>query len=117
MVAIYLLFGIGIGTINPPITNSAVSGMPISMTGVAASLASVGRQTGTTLGVADGLARYESKRRERAEGIVSRSRKKVEATHASDPAVYQELYAVIKTSSVAETMKAQEELLEEGPFG
>jgi EmrB/QacA subfamily drug resistance transporter len=52
VVAVYLLFGIGIGTINPPITNSAVSGMPISMTGVAASLASAGRQTGTTLGVA-----------------------------------------------------------------
>jgi hypothetical protein len=37
--------------------------------------------------------------------------------HASDPGVYQELYAAIKASSVAETMKAQEELLEEGPFG
>jgi FAD-dependent urate hydroxylase len=71
----------------------------------------------TTLGVADGLARYESKRRERAELIVARSRKKVEAMHASDPGVYQELYAAIKASSVAETMRAQEELLEEGPFG
>ena len=71
----------------------------------------------TTLGVADGLARYESKRRERAEVIVARSRKKVEAMHASDPGVYQELYAAIKASSVAETMRAQEELLEEGPFG
>jgi hypothetical protein len=40
------------GSINPPITNSAVSGMPVSMSGVAASLASSGRQTGTTLGVA-----------------------------------------------------------------
>ena len=71
----------------------------------------------TTLGVADGLARYELKRRERAEVIVARSRKKVEAMHASDPGVYQELYAAIKASSVAETMRAQEELLEEGPFG
>jgi FAD-dependent urate hydroxylase len=71
----------------------------------------------TTLGVADGLERYESKRRERAEMIVARSRKKVEAMHASDPGVYQELYAAIKASSVAETMRAQEELLEEGPFG
>ena len=52
VLAIYLLFGIAVGTINPPITNSAVSGMPASMTGVAASLASVGRQTGTALGVA-----------------------------------------------------------------
>ena len=48
----YLLFGIALGTVNPPITNSAVSGMPGSMAGVAASLASTGRQTGTTLGVA-----------------------------------------------------------------
>src|SRR5215469_9773541 len=50
--AVYLLFGIAVGTINPPITNSAVSGMPASMAGVAASLASAGRQTGTALGVA-----------------------------------------------------------------
>ena len=71
----------------------------------------------TTLGVADGLARYESKRRERAEMIVALSRKKVETMHASDPEVYQELYAAIKASSVAETMRVQEELLEEGPFG
>jgi hypothetical protein len=52
VLAIYLLFGIALGTINPPITNTAVAGMPRSMTGVAASLASVGRQSGTTLGVA-----------------------------------------------------------------
>jgi EmrB/QacA subfamily drug resistance transporter len=52
VLAVYLLFGIALGTINPPITNSAVAGMPRSMTGVAASLASVGRQSGTTLGVA-----------------------------------------------------------------
>jgi len=52
VLAIYLLFGIFLGTINPPITNTAVSGMPTSMAGVATSLASAGRQTGTTLGVA-----------------------------------------------------------------
>jgi hypothetical protein len=67
--------------------------------------------------VADGLARYESKRRERAEVIVARSRKKVEAMHTAGPGAYQELYTAIKASSVAETMKAQEELLEGGPFG
>ncbi|RFU39947.1 DHA2 family efflux MFS transporter permease subunit [Actinomadura logoneensis] len=48
----YLLFGVFLGTVNPPITNTAVSGMPASMAGVAASLASSGRQAGTTLGVA-----------------------------------------------------------------
>ncbi|GAA1313316.1 hypothetical protein Psi02_56950 [Planotetraspora silvatica] len=52
VLAMYLLFGIAQGTVNPPITNSAVSGMPASMAGVAASVASAGRQTGTTLGVA-----------------------------------------------------------------
>jgi EmrB/QacA subfamily drug resistance transporter len=52
VLAVYLLFGVFMGTVNPPITNTAVSGMPRSMAGVAASLASAGRQTGTTLGVA-----------------------------------------------------------------
>ncbi|MEU7616412.1 DHA2 family efflux MFS transporter permease subunit [Micromonospora rifamycinica] len=52
VLAIYLFFGVFQGTINPPITNTAVSGMPRSMAGVATSLASAGRQTGTTLGVA-----------------------------------------------------------------
>ncbi|MFC3980379.1 MFS transporter [Streptosporangium jomthongense] len=48
----FLLFGVFLGAVNPPITNTAVSGMPRSMAGVAASLASAGRQSGTTLGVA-----------------------------------------------------------------
>ncbi|HXZ69476.1 MAG TPA: MFS transporter, partial [Streptosporangiaceae bacterium] len=52
VLAVYLLFGMFLGTVNPPITNTAVSGMPRSMAGVATSLASAGRQTGTTLGVA-----------------------------------------------------------------
>ncbi len=52
LLAVYLLLGLFLGTVNPPITNTAVSGMPRSMAGVAASLASAGRQTGTTLGVA-----------------------------------------------------------------
>jgi EmrB/QacA subfamily drug resistance transporter len=52
VIAIYVLFGLFLGTVNPPITNTAVSGMPRSMAGVAGSLASAGRQTGTTLGVA-----------------------------------------------------------------
>jgi EmrB/QacA subfamily drug resistance transporter len=52
VLATYLLFGIFMGAVNPPITNTAVSGMPLSMAGVAAAVASTGRQTGTTLGVA-----------------------------------------------------------------
>jgi EmrB/QacA subfamily drug resistance transporter len=52
VLAVYLLFGVFQGTVNPPITNTAVAGMPRSMAGVATALASAGRQTGTTLGVA-----------------------------------------------------------------
>ncbi|MUN38859.1 DHA2 family efflux MFS transporter permease subunit [Actinomadura litoris] len=52
VLGVSVLFGVFLGTVNPPITNTAVSGMPRSMAGVAASLSSTGRQVGTTLGVA-----------------------------------------------------------------
>ena len=48
----YALFGMGIGLINPAISNSAVSGMPLSQAGVAAAIASTSRQVGAALGVA-----------------------------------------------------------------
>jgi EmrB/QacA subfamily drug resistance transporter len=48
----YVLFGMGFGMVNAPITNTAVSGMPRSQAGVAASVASTSRQIGQTLGVA-----------------------------------------------------------------
>ncbi|MFK4103960.1 MFS transporter [Streptomyces sp. NPDC019531] len=48
----YLLFGIGFGLVNAPITNTAVSGMPRAQAGVAAAVASTSRQLGQTLGVA-----------------------------------------------------------------
>ncbi|GAA0669325.1 MFS transporter [Streptomyces thermocarboxydovorans] len=48
----YLLFGIGFGFINAPITNTAVSGMPRAQAGVASAVASTSRQLGQTLGVA-----------------------------------------------------------------
>ncbi len=48
----YTVFGLGFGLINPPITNTAVSGMPPSQAGVAAAVASTSRQVGQTLGVA-----------------------------------------------------------------
>ena len=48
----YFLFGVGIGLLNPPITNTAVSGMPPAQAGVAAAVASTSRTLGTTLGVA-----------------------------------------------------------------
>ncbi|WP_052606406.1 MFS transporter [Acidithrix ferrooxidans] len=48
----YLLFGLGFGLVNAPITNAAVSGMPRQQAGVAAAVASTSRQIGQSLGVA-----------------------------------------------------------------
>jgi EmrB/QacA subfamily drug resistance transporter len=48
----YAIFGAGFGAVNPPITFTAVSGMPDSQAGVAAAVASTSRQVGQTLGVA-----------------------------------------------------------------
>jgi MFS family permease len=48
----YLLLGAGFGLVNPPITNTAVTGMPSAQAGVAGAIASTARQTGNTLGVA-----------------------------------------------------------------
>ncbi len=52
LIVAYVLFGIGFGLVNPPITNTAVSGMPAAQAGVAAAVASTSRQVGQTLGVA-----------------------------------------------------------------
>jgi EmrB/QacA subfamily drug resistance transporter len=52
LVIAYLIFGLGSGLLNPPITNTAVSGMPPAQAGVAAAVASTSRQVGMTLGVA-----------------------------------------------------------------
>ncbi|GAA2524118.1 MFS transporter [Streptomyces fimbriatus] len=48
----YVLFGIGFGFVNAPITNTAVSGMPTAQAGVASAVASTSRQLGQALGVA-----------------------------------------------------------------
>ncbi len=47
-----LVFGVGQGWLNAPITVNAVAGMPRSQAGVASSIASTGRQVGSSLGVA-----------------------------------------------------------------
>jgi EmrB/QacA subfamily drug resistance transporter len=52
LVLAFLVFGIGIGFVNAPITNSAVSGMPRSQAGVASGIASTSRQVGSSVGVA-----------------------------------------------------------------
>jgi len=50
--AAYVIFGLGFGLVNAPITNAAVSGMPRAQAGVASAIASTSRQIGSTLGVA-----------------------------------------------------------------
>ncbi|GGK75839.1 MFS transporter [Sphaerisporangium melleum] len=52
VLASYTVFGLGSGMVNAPITNTAVSGMPLSQAGVAAAVASTSRQVGQSLGVA-----------------------------------------------------------------
>jgi EmrB/QacA subfamily drug resistance transporter len=52
LMASYVIFGIGFGLVNAPITNAAVSGMPKEQAGVAGAVASTSRQIGASLGVA-----------------------------------------------------------------
>jgi len=52
LLASYVVFGLGFGLVNAPITNTALSGMPRSQAGVAAAVASTSRQVGSALGVA-----------------------------------------------------------------
>ena len=52
LLGVYALYGMGFGSMNPPITYTAVSGMPDNQAGVAAAVASTSRQVGQTLGVA-----------------------------------------------------------------
>jgi EmrB/QacA subfamily drug resistance transporter len=54
LILTYVIFGIGCGLVNAPITNTAVSGMPRTQAGVAAGIASTSRQVGSALGVAVG---------------------------------------------------------------
>lgn len=48
----YAAFGVGLGMVNPAISNSAVAGMPLAQAGVAAAIASTSRQVGAAFGVA-----------------------------------------------------------------
>jgi len=52
VLAVFLIYGIGQGFLNAPITTMSVSGMPPSQSGSAAAVTSTARQVGTSLGVA-----------------------------------------------------------------
>jgi EmrB/QacA subfamily drug resistance transporter len=52
ILAAFFCRGVGMGFVNPPITSTAVSGMPAAQAGVAGAVASTSRQVGIALGVA-----------------------------------------------------------------
>ncbi|WP_328584724.1 MFS transporter [Streptomyces sp. NBC_00370] len=52
LLAAYAVFGLGAGLITPPITNTAISGLPADQVGVAGALAASARQFGISIGVA-----------------------------------------------------------------
>ncbi|MDE3130596.1 MAG: MFS transporter [Acidobacteriota bacterium] len=50
--AAYVIFGAGLGLVNPPITSTAISAMPPAQAGVAGAITSASRQVGATIGIA-----------------------------------------------------------------
>jgi predicted MFS family arabinose efflux permease len=52
LLATYAIFGLGAGLLTPPLTNTALSGLPPDQVGVAGALASSARQFGISIGVA-----------------------------------------------------------------
>ena len=52
LLAIFAVFGIGFSMVNAPITNAAVSGMPLDRAGAASAVTSTSRQIGVSIGVA-----------------------------------------------------------------
>jgi predicted MFS family arabinose efflux permease len=52
LLATYALFGIGAGMVSPPLTSTAISGLPPDQAGVAGALAASARQFGISIGVA-----------------------------------------------------------------
>ena len=52
LLIVFAVFGIGFSMVNAPITNSAVSGMPLDRAGAASAVTSTSRQIGVSIGVA-----------------------------------------------------------------
>ena len=52
LLLVFAVFGIGFSMVNAPITNSAVSGMPLDRAGAASAVTSTSRQVGVSIGVA-----------------------------------------------------------------
>jgi MFS family permease len=74
LITSYVIFGTGFGLVNPPITNTAITGMPPAQAGVAAAIASTSRQVGSSLGIAViGVAATSSIRGPLAHGLAHAS--------------------------------------------
>jgi EmrB/QacA subfamily drug resistance transporter len=52
LLVVFTIFGIGFSMVNAPITNAAVSGMPLERAGAASAVTSTSRQIGVSIGVA-----------------------------------------------------------------
>ena len=52
LIVVFAVFGIGFSMVNAPITNAAVSGMPLDRAGAASAVTSTSRQIGVSIGVA-----------------------------------------------------------------
>ncbi|MBX7448039.1 MFS transporter [Mycolicibacterium sp. 3033] len=52
LIIVFAVFGIGFAMVNAPITNAAVSGMPLDRAGAASAVTSTSRQVGVSIGVA-----------------------------------------------------------------
>nr|WP_231963550.1 DHA2 family efflux MFS transporter permease subunit [Mycobacterium adipatum] len=52
LMTVFAVFGIGFSMVNAPITNAAVSGMPLDRAGAASAVTSTSRQIGVSIGVA-----------------------------------------------------------------
>jgi EmrB/QacA subfamily drug resistance transporter len=52
LLSIFAVFGVGFSMINAPLTNAAVSGMPLDRAGAASAVTSTSRQIGVSIGVA-----------------------------------------------------------------
>lgn len=52
LLVVFTVFGIGFSMVNAPVTNAAVSGMPLDRAGAAAAVTSTSRQVGVCIGVA-----------------------------------------------------------------
>ncbi|WP_102145322.1 MFS transporter [Mycobacterium hubeiense] len=52
LLVIFAVFGVGFSMVNAPITNAAVSGMPLDRAGAASAVTSTSRQIGVSIGVA-----------------------------------------------------------------